>query len=100
MLEDIATLTGGQVVSEELGIKLESIGLKDLQGSPKRVVIDKDNTTIVNRAGNEDIEGRVKQIGTGSKKPPLTMTVKSSRKGSRNWLAALPLLMWRATNQK
>ena len=50
MLEDIAILTGGQVVSEELGIKLESIGLKDL-GSAKRVVIDKDNTTIVDGAG-------------------------------------------------
>jgi chaperonin GroEL len=64
MLEDIAVLTGGQVVSEELGIKLESIGLKDL-GTAKRVVIDKDNTTIVDGAGEKkDIEGRVKQIRT------------------------------------
>ncbi len=64
MLEDIAILTGGQVVSEELGIKLESINLKDL-GSAKRVVIDKDNTTIVDGAGDrKDIEGRVKQIRT------------------------------------
>ncbi len=64
MLEDIAILTGGQVVSEELGIKLESIGIKDL-GSAKRIVIDKDNTTIVDGAGNKkDIEGRVKQIRT------------------------------------
>ena len=64
MLEDIAILTGGQVISEELGIKLESISLKDL-GNAKRVVIDKDNTTIVDGAGNrKDIEGRVKQIRT------------------------------------
>jgi chaperonin GroEL len=64
MLEDIAILTGGQVVSEELGIKLESISLKDL-GSAKRIVIDKDNTTIVDGAGErKDIEGRVKQIRT------------------------------------
>jgi len=64
MLEDIAILTGGQVVSEYLGIKLESINVKDLC-SAKRIVIDKDNATIVDGAGNKkDIEGRVKQIRT------------------------------------
>ena len=64
MLEDIAILTGGQMISEELGIKLESITLKDL-GQAKRVVIDKDNTTLVDGAGDKkDIEGRVKQIRT------------------------------------
>ncbi len=64
MLEDIAVLSGGQVVSEELGIKLESISLKDL-GNAKRVVIDKDNTTIVDGAGDKkEIEARVKQIRT------------------------------------
>jgi len=58
MLDDIAVLTGGQVVSEELGIKLESIGIKDL-GSAKRITIDKDNTTIVDGAGErKDIEAR------------------------------------------
>ena len=62
MLEDIAILTGGQMISEELGIKLETIGIKDLGGA-KRIVIDKDNTTIVDGAGEKkDIEGRVKQI--------------------------------------
>ena len=62
MLEDIAILTGGQMISEELGIKLETISLKDL-GSAKRIVINKDNTTIVDGAGDKkDIEGRVKQI--------------------------------------
>ena len=57
MLEDIAILTGGQMISEELGIKLESINVKDL-GSAKRIVIDKDNTTIVDGAGDKkEIEG-------------------------------------------
>ena len=62
MLEDIAILTGGQMISEELGIKLEAITVKDL-GSAKRITIDKDNTTIVDGAGNKkEIEARVKQI--------------------------------------
>lgn len=62
MLEDIAILTGGQMISEELGIKLETINVKDL-GSAKRIVIDKDNTTIVDGAGDKkEIEARVKQI--------------------------------------
>ncbi|WP_243368647.1 chaperonin GroEL [Fundidesulfovibrio soli] len=62
MLQDIAILTGGQAVSEDLGIKLESLGLNDL-GRAKRVIIDKDNTTIIDGAGdNETIKARVKQI--------------------------------------
>src|SRR5213595_723753 len=62
MLEDIATLTGGRMIAEDLGIKLETVTLKDL-GRAKRVVIDKDNTTIVDGAGKKtDIEARVKQI--------------------------------------
>ena len=62
MLQDIAILTGGKVISEDLGIKLENVTLKDL-GTCKRVAIDKDNTTIVDGAGKRaDIEGRVKQI--------------------------------------
>jgi len=64
MLEDIAILTGGQMVAEDLGIKLENVSLNDL-GTAKRVVIDKDTTTIVDGAGSkEKIEGRVKQIRT------------------------------------
>ncbi len=64
MLEDIATLTGGQVISEEVGLKLESVKLTDL-GRAKRINIDKDNTTIVEGAGDpKRIEGRVKQIKT------------------------------------
>ncbi len=62
MLQDIAILTGGQVVSEDLGLKLENITAQDL-GSAKRVVIDKENTTIVDGSGkSEDIKARVKQI--------------------------------------
>ena len=62
MLEDIAILTGGQVISEDLGIKLENITLKDL-GSAKKINIDRDNTTIIDGAGSrEKIEARVKQI--------------------------------------
>jgi chaperonin GroEL len=64
MLEDMAILTGGQVISEELGLKLENIKLTDL-GRAKRVTIDKDNTTIVEGFGDpKKIEGRVKQIKT------------------------------------
>jgi chaperonin GroEL len=64
MLKDIAVLTGGQAITEDLGIKLESVSLKDL-GRAKRIVVDKDNTTIVEGAGKKaDIEGRVKQIRT------------------------------------
>ncbi|MBB4657785.1 chaperonin GroEL [Parvularcula dongshanensis] len=62
MLEDIAILTGGQVVSEDLGIKLENVGL-DMLGTAKRVVINKDDTTIVDGAGEKsDIEARTAQI--------------------------------------
>src|SRR4030081_128415 len=62
MLEDIATLTAGRLIAEDLGIKLETVTLKDL-GRAKRVVIDKDNTTIVDGAGKKsEIEARVKQI--------------------------------------
>ncbi len=64
MLEDIAILTGGQVITEDLGIKLENITINDL-GTAKRIVIDKDNTTIVDGGGDKDkLEGRVKQIRT------------------------------------
>jgi chaperonin GroEL len=62
MLEDIAILTGGQMISEDLGVKLENVALNML-GKAKKVTIDKDNTTIVDGAGKKaDIEGRVKQI--------------------------------------
>jgi len=62
MLEDIATLTGGSLIAEELGVKLESVQLNQL-GRAKRIVVDKDNTTLIDGAGKRvDIEGRIKQI--------------------------------------
>jgi chaperonin GroEL len=62
MLEDIAILTGGRAISEELGIKLENVTLQDL-GRAKRIVVDKDNCTIIDGAGKKaDIEARIKQI--------------------------------------
>jgi chaperonin GroEL len=62
MLEDIATLTGGKAITEDLGIKLENVKIEDL-GKAKKVTIDKDNTTLVEGSGKaSEIEGRVKQI--------------------------------------
>ena len=62
MLEDIAIMTGGKVISEDLGIKLENVKLEDL-GRAKKITIDKDNTTIVDGAGKEsDMQGRVKTL--------------------------------------
>src|SRR5207237_1147603 len=69
MLEDIATLTGGTVISEELGIKLESVGLEDL-GRARRIVVTKDTTTIVDGAGDKQaIEDRIRQIRTEIENP-------------------------------
>jgi chaperonin GroEL len=62
MLEDIAVLTGGKMIAEDLGLKLENLTLNDL-GRAKRLTVDKDNTTIIDGAGSQkDIQGRVKQI--------------------------------------
>ncbi|MCX5738074.1 MAG: chaperonin GroEL [Proteobacteria bacterium] len=62
MLQDLAILTGGQVIAEELGLKLENVTLKDL-GRAKKVTIDKDNTTVIDGAGTKkEIEGRVSEI--------------------------------------
>jgi chaperonin GroEL len=64
MLEDIATLTGGKAITEDLGIKLENVKVEDL-GRAKKVTIDKDNTTIIEGGGKStEIEGRVRQIRT------------------------------------
>ncbi|MDH5468330.1 MAG: chaperonin GroEL [Candidatus Aminicenantes bacterium] len=64
MLEDIAILTGGKVITEDIGVKLESVGV-DWLGNAKKVVIDKDNTTIVEGKGKtEDVQARIKQIRT------------------------------------
>jgi hypothetical protein len=70
MLEDIAILTGGQVITEDLGLKLENVTLKDL-GRAKRVTIDKDNTTIVDGAGKKaDIEAASSRSAPRSRRPP------------------------------
>jgi chaperonin GroEL len=62
MLEDVATLTGGRAITEDLGMKLENLKLEDL-GKAKKVVVDKDNTTIIDGAGkSKDIQGRIKQL--------------------------------------
>src|SRR3546814_8983707 len=62
MLQDIATLTGGQVIAPEIGLKLDQVGLEVL-GQARRVVVTKDNTTIVDGAGDaSEVEGRVSQI--------------------------------------
>src|SRR3989442_7627099 len=62
MLEDIAILTGGKLITEDLGIKLENVKIEDL-GRAKKVVVDKDNTTLVEGSGKtKEIEGRIKQI--------------------------------------
>jgi len=62
MLEDIAVLTGGRCIAEELGIKLENVTLPDL-GRAKQIIVDKDNTTVIDGAGKKsDIDGRIKQI--------------------------------------
>jgi len=64
MLEDIAILTGGKAISEDIGVKLENVSISDL-GTAKKITIDKENTTIVEGAGKKaDIQGRVKQIRT------------------------------------
>jgi chaperonin GroEL len=64
MLEDVATLTGGRAITEDLGMKLENLKLEDL-GKAKKVVVDKDNTTIIDGAGkSKEIQGRIKQLRT------------------------------------
>jgi chaperonin GroEL len=88
MLQDIAILTGGQVISEEVGFKLENAVVNDL-GKAKRIVIDKDNTTIVDGAGDADqIKGRIDEIRARSTSRRRTTTARSCRSGWRSWRAA------------
>ena len=80
MLEDIAILTGGQVISEDLGIKLENITL-DMLGTAKRVVVDKENTTIVQGAGKKKTSKEdVIKLELKLKKLHLTMIEKNFKK--------------------
>ena len=88
MLEDIAILTGGKAITEDLGIKLENVKLEEL-GRAKKVTIDKDNTTIIAGGGKaSEIEGRIKQLRTQIEEATRTTTRKSSRSVWRSWLAA------------
>ena len=86
MLQDMAILTGGQVIAEEVGLKLDSADMS-LLGSARKVVVTKDDTTIVEGAGSTaDVEGRVAQIKTG--------IARSSRSGSPSWPAVSPSSRW------
>ena len=88
MLEDIAILTGGKMIAEDLGIKLENLTLADL-GRAKRITIDKDNTTIIDGAGSQkDIEARVKQIRAQIEETTSDYDRRSSRSGWPSWSAA------------
>jgi chaperonin GroEL len=89
MLEDISILTNGQVISEDLGIKLENVTL-DMLGTAKRVLITKEETTVVEGAGSKNLSclAVVKSV-LNPKRPPLTMTVKNSKNVWLSWLAVL-----------
>ena len=91
MLEDIATLSGGQVISEDLGIKLENVTL-DMLGRAKRARVDKENTTIIDGVGKKaDIQGRVAQIKAQIEETTsATTTRKNCKSVWPNWLAVLP----------
>jgi chaperonin GroEL (HSP60 family) len=90
MLEDIAILTGGKAITEDLGIKLENIKLEDL-GKAKKVTIDKDNTTIVEGAGTRRrSRAASSRSARRSRTPPRTTTARSCRSGWRSWSAASP----------
>ena len=88
MLDDLAVLTAGQVISEELGIKLENVTL-DMLGQAKKVLIDKDSTTVVEGAGARRLTLLVAAIRSGrrSRRPPRTTTARSCRSGWRSWAA-------------
>ncbi len=92
MLADIAILTGGQVISEEVGLKLENVDLA-LLGRARKVVVDKDNTTIVEGAGSEQPTSRLASLRSNvrSKTRIPTGTVRSCKSGWPSWPAASPL---------
>ena len=89
MLEDIAVLTGGKVISEDLGIKLENVKLEDL-GSARRVTIDKETTTIIDGGGrHQDVASSGENAeGPDRRHRRRTMTARNCRSGWRNWSAA------------
>ena len=91
MLRDIAILTGGQVISEELGRRLDSVDIQDL-GRARRVVSTKDDTTFIEGAGDPDaIKGRIEQIRAQIETTTsATTTARSCRSGWPSWPAASP----------
>jgi chaperonin GroEL len=91
MLEDIATLTGGRAITEDLGMKLENLKLDDL-GRAKKVVVDRDNTTIIEGAGHTQERSRAASSRSGrrSRRQPPTTTGRSSRSGLPSSRAAAP----------
>ena len=91
MLEDIAILTGGKAITEDLGLKLENLTLEDL-GRAKKITIDKDNTTIIEGAGATDGDRGPRQADPRpeSRTRPPTTTARSCRSGWRSWSAASP----------
>ena len=87
MLEDISVLTGGRVISEEAGLKLEAVTLEDL-GQAKRITLDKDNATIIRvRAKALTSRAASRRSAVKSKRPPPTTTARSSRSASPSCLA-------------
>ena len=91
MMEDLAILTGGQVISEDLGIKLETVTL-DMLGTAKRVSISKEETTVIDGAGkNKDVQGRVAQIKQQIGETLLITTVKNCKSAWPNSLVVLLL---------
>ena len=92
MLEDIAILTGGTVISEEVGLSLEGATVEDL-GTAKRVVLNKDNATVIDGAGDEkDIAARVNQIRAQIEDTHQITIKKNFKKELQNLLVALPSL--------
>ena len=90
MLQDIAILTNGTVISEEVGLTLEQANLDHL-GSAKRITMSKENTTIIDGSGEEaDIEARVSQIRAQIEEPLPTTIARSSRSALPSWPAVSP----------
>jgi chaperonin GroEL len=89
MLEDMAILTGGTVISEEVGLQLEKATIKDL-GRAKKIVISKENTTIIDGAGEGEASRRASSRSRRrSRRPPPTTTARSCRSAWPSWPAAL-----------
>jgi chaperonin GroEL len=92
MLEDIAILTGGKVIAEEVGLTLEKVTLADL-GQAKRIEVGKENTTIIDGAGAAATSKRASsRSACRSRKPPATTTVRSCKSAWPSWPAALPVI--------